>query len=269
MSKISGYIVSKNKSGEKVLSVFLTSGYPDKNSFPQLAVDVLKAGVDMLEIGFPFSDPLADGPIIQASSQKALENNVNLKETFNYVKEIKKLTASDPSLNSKPLILMGYANPVLSYGTEAFAQDAKQAGVDGVIIPDIPIEEYDSFYTSGFDELDVILLVTPTTSNERIKIIDKKSRGFVYCVSVSGTTGNFARRSSDNLNFIKNCYQQVKNNKMLVGFGISAGDDAKLYSSYCDGVIVGSAVIKSLENANGTYHNTLELIKSLKEPLYK
>jgi len=267
MSKIHDYILSKNNNGEKVLSVFLTSGYPAKESFAQLAVNVLKAGADMLEIGFPFSDPLADGPIIQASSLAALENKINLEETLKYVREIKAIASSDPETNSKPVILMGYANPVLNYGLDKFAKEAKSSGVDGIIIPDVPVEEYDNFYTAEFMGIDVILLVTPTTSNERIKQIDKKSQGFVYCVSVSGTTGNFDRKSTDNLAFVKKCYENILVNKMLVGFGISKPEDARQYAEYCDGVIVGSAVIKSLGNDSTDYKNTLELVKSLKAPL--
>jgi tryptophan synthase alpha chain len=269
MSKINDYISDKNNNGEKVLSVFLTSGYPNKESFPQLAIDILKAGADMLEIGFPFSDPLADGPIIQASSLAALENKINLAETLKYVREIKTLSSSDPETNSKPIILMGYANPVLNYGLGKFATEAKESGVDGIIIPDVPVEEYDNFYIPEFDGIDVILLVTPTTSGERIKQIDKKSKGFVYCVSVSGTTGNFNRKSTDNLDFIKNCYNNISVNKMLVGFGISKPEDAEQYAAFCDGVIVGSAVIKSLGNDSGNYNNTIELVKKLKAPLKK
>jgi len=267
MSKIHDYILAKNNNGEKILSVFLTSGYPVKESFAQLAVSVLKAGADMLEIGFPFSDPLADGPIIQASSLAALENKINLEATLKYVREIKSIATSDPETNGKPVILMGYANPVLNYGLDKFAKEAKDAGVDGIIIPDVPVEEYDNFYTAEFSGIDVILLVTPTTSTGRIKQIDKKSQGFVYCVSVSGTTGNFERKSTDNLSFVKKCYENISVNKMLVGFGISKPEDAKQYAEYCDGVIVGSAVIKSLGKDNPDYKNTLELVKSLKAPL--
>src|SRR4030067_2574812 len=127
VSIVSNYIKKKNEAGEKVLSVFLTSGFPNKNNFVKLALNILDAGADILEIGFPFSDPLADGPIIQASSQEALKNGINLQITFKYVKEIRKNT-------NKPIILMGYANPVLSYGIDRFADDIKSSGANGVII---------------------------------------------------------------------------------------------------------------------------------------
>ncbi len=258
MSYISDYIKKKNESNEKILSIFLTSGFPDKENFVNLALDIFDAGADMIEIGFPFSDPLADGPIIQASSQKALLNGINLQTTFQYVKEIREKS-------DKPLILMGYANPVLSFGVDKFAEAIKKSGANGVIIPDVPIDEYDNFFSNSFEEIDKILLITPTTSEERVKEIDKKSSGFVYCVSVSGTTGLHNKNKS--LEFIKGNQKLVTKNKMLVGFGISNEEDAKRYSTFCDGVIVGSAVIKSLMNENGNHDQTIELIRKLKEAL--
>ncbi|MDO8550544.1 MAG: tryptophan synthase subunit alpha [Ignavibacteria bacterium] len=255
MSIISNYIKKKNDAGEKILSIFLTSGFPDKNNFVKLALDVFDAGADMLEIGFPFSDPLADGPIIQASSQEALKNGINLQITFKYVKEIRKRT-------DRPIILMGYANPVLSYGIEKFADNIKNSGANGVIIPDVPIDEFDNFFNSSFDGIDKILLVTPTTNEERVKEIDNKSSGFVYCVSVSGTTG--LHNKDKNLEFIKRNQKLVTKNKMLVGFGISNEEDVKRYIPYCDGVIVGSAIIKSLMNDDKNYNQALNLTRALK-----
>ncbi len=261
MSFIKKYISQKNESGEKVLSVFLTAGFPDKNNFTELALKVLDAGADMLEIGFPFSDPLADGPIIQHSSQIALENGVNLKETLNFVKEIRSQT-------NKPLVMMGYANPVLSYGIKNFADDAKAAGVNGVIIPDVPIEEYENFFDNSFEGLDTILLITPTTPDERIKLIDERSSGFVYCVSVSGTTGIYHQDKSVSIDFIKRARSSVKKNKTLIGFGISNEEDAKEFAPYCDGVIVGSAIIKSLMNDDTNFTKTIEQVKKLKEAIH-
>jgi tryptophan synthase alpha chain len=259
-SKISTYIEDKNLKGEKILSVFLTSGFPEKNNFVELALNVLDAGADMLEIGFPFSDPIADGPIIQQSSQTALRNGIDLLKTMNYVEEIKKHT-------DRPIVLMGYANPLLNYGWEKFADDSKRIGVDGLIVPDIPLDEYDNFFTSKFDKMDIILLTTPTTPTERIKMIDDKSSGFVYCVSVTGITGARKTASTDNLLFIKNAYEQCRKNKVLVGFGISSVEDIKYYKPHCDGVIVGSAVIKSLMNDHSKYQKTLDLVLNLKSGL--
>jgi len=260
MSFIEEYISKKNSSNEKVLSIFLTSGFPCKNNFTELAAKILEAGADMLEIGFPFSDPLADGPIIQHSSKIALDNGVNLKTTFDFIKTIRRQT-------KKPLIMMGYANPVLSYGIKKFADDAQAAGVNGVIIPDIPIEEYDNFFDDNFNGLDKILLITPTTPDDRIKLIDEKSRGFVYCVSVSGTTGFYHKDKSGSIDFIKKTCSLVKRNKTLVGFGISNENDAKVFAPYCDGVIVGSAVIKSLMKDDEDYRHTLNLVSGIKKSL--
>jgi len=255
LSVISDYIKKKNETREKVLTIFLTAGFPDKNNFVKLALDVFDAGADILEIGFPFSDPLADGPIIQASSQEALKSGINLQITFKYVKEIRKRT-------DRPIILMGYANPVLSYGIERFADDIKNSGANGVIIPDVPIDEFDNFFNRSYDGIDKILLVTPTTNEERVKEIDNKSSGFVYCVSVSGTTG--LHNKDKNLEFIKRNQKLVTKNKMLVGFGISNEEDVKRYIPYCNGVIVGSAVIKFLMNDDKNYNQTLNLIRALK-----
>jgi tryptophan synthase alpha chain len=260
MSSISDYIKKENNKGEKILSIFLTSGFPNKNNFTQLALDILDAGADMLEIGFPFSDPLADGPTIQRSSQIALENGINLKKTFNYVKEIRSKT-------EKPIILMGYANPVLNYGVKNFANDAKSVGVNGVIIPDVPINEYYNFFNGTFNGLEKILLVTPTTPDERIKKIDELSEGFVYYVSMTGTTGKQVSHSNLIIEPLKKASSLIKKNKMLIGFGISTPDDVKTFSTFCSGVIVGSAVIKSLMNDNVKYENTIKLVKDLKSAL--
>jgi len=257
LSLISDYIKKKNKTGEKVLSVFLTSGFPDKKKFAKLASDVLDAGADLLEIGFPFSDPLADGPIIQASSQAALSSGINLSATFKYAKEIRKNT-------DKPVILMGYANPVLNYGLKRFADDLNDSGANGVIIPDVPIDEFDNFFDASFNGIDKILLITPTTTEDRVKEIDRKSSGFVYCVSVSGTTG--LHNTNKSIEFIKKNQKLVTKNKMLVGFGISNEEDVKRYSPLCDGVIVGSAIIKSLMTDD--YKDTIDKIRVLKRATF-
>lgn len=261
MLPISDFIKGKNSEGKKVLSVFLTSGFPDPKSFTELALKILDAGADMLEIGFPFSDPLADGPVIQHSSNTALQKGINLEKTFGYVKQIREKT-------EKPLILMGYANPVMSYGIKKFAEDCKSSGVDGLIVPDVPLEEYESFFTPDFNGLEKILLISPTTNDERVRLTDDKSSGFVYCVSVSGTTGN--EKAEKDIEFIEHSHSILKKNKMLVGFGISSEEDVRKYSPFCDGVIVGSAVIKSLMEDDDTtkaVKRTLNLVKRLKVAL--
>jgi tryptophan synthase alpha chain len=262
MSYISEYIEKVNLQGRKVLSVYLTAGFPDPDDFVDLAVSVLDAGADMLELGIPFSDPLADGPVIQNSSFEALQKGITIQKAVKYATEIRKRT-------DKPLIFMGYTNPILSMGIKNFTDAAKDAGVNGIILPDVPYEEYDDFVTNDFNGLDVTLLTTPTSPEKRIKMIDEKSEGFIYCVSVVGTTG--IRKSFDEYSMerIKFTYDTVKKNKMLIGFGIGNGEDVKRFAPMCDGVIVGSAVIKALtedyEARNKGYTKTLALVKVLSE----
>lgn len=257
MSYIKDYIENLNGKNRKALSIFLTSGFPTKNSFVDLAKQVLDSGADMLELGIPFSDPLADGPIIQASSKIALDNGIKLKDIFNFSESI-------TSGTDKPVILMGYANPIRKYGVENFLRDAKNSGVKGLIVPDVPLEEYIFFFESGMNNIDVILLTTPTSSKERINAIDEKSSGFVYCVSITGTTGVKENFSDEVINNISRTRSLIKKNKMMIGFGVSKPEDVKTFSPFCDGVIVGSAVIKSLLN-NENFDSTLKLISQLSD----
>ena len=258
MSVIKKHIENINLSGRKALSVYLTSGFPNKNNFVSLALKVFEAGADMIEIGIPFSDPLADGPIIQSSSKSALENGINLKQTLNYTTEIKNKI-------SKPVILMGYANPVLKYGLKNFVTDSINSGVSGIILPDVPVEEYDAFFTCDMGKLDIILLTTPTSSIDRIKAIDSKSKGFIYCVSVMGTTGMRKHFERDVLDNLKRTYSNVEKNKMMIGFGISDSESIKIFSPYSDGLIVGSAVIKKLFDDDSVFSHTTKLVKELSD----
>lgn len=261
MSYISDYIKKLNAQNEKALSVFLSAGFPDKNNFCELAINALESGADMIEVGFPFSDPLADGPTIQRSSQISLENGTTLRDVFSYVEKIKIKSA-------KPIILMGYANPALHYGTKQFFADAKNCGADGLIIPDISIDEYDNFYNDKPKELDAVLLTTPVSNQERIKKIDSLSEGFVYCVSVLGTTGTREGFDEKTVDSIKKTRSIVKKNKMLIGFGISNEKSIEQIKDYCDGVIVGSAVIKELLDASAESRlKALNLISRLKKAL--
>ena len=256
MSKIKNRIDEINNSGRKALSIFLTSGFPTIENFVDNTNKIIDAGADIIELGMPFSDPLADGGVIQQSSQIALQNGITQKQTFQFAEEIKKR-------NDIPLILMGYANTLQKYGKEQFEKDAINAGVDGLIIPDVPLEEFDDFFAPFSEKLDKILLTTPTSSNERITALDSKSNGFLYCVSVTGTTGvrdGFDKTITENLN---TTYQIVNRNKMLKGFGISKPENIKQLSPFADGFIIGSAVIKSLQNDG--IDVAVELVKSLSE----
>jgi len=254
MSKIKNRITEINNNGRKALSIFLTSGFPTKDRFIDNTNKIIDAGADIIELGMPFSDPLADGGVIQQSSQIALQNGITQKQTFQFAEDIKKRT-------DIPLILMGYANTLQKYGKEQFEKDAINAGVDGLIIPDVPLEEFDDFFAPFSESLDKILLTTPTSSKERITKIDNKSKGFLYCVSVTGTTGvreGFDKTITENLN---TTYQIVNKNKMLIGFGISKPEIIKQLSPFADGFIIGSAIIKSLQN--DCIDATVELVKSL------
>ena len=256
MSKIKTHIEKLNNSGRKALSIFITAGFPKEDSFLDLARNILDSGADILEIGIPFSDPLADGPIIQYSSQIALQNEMTLEKSIDAAGKLAKEY-------DKPIILMGYANPILSFGKGEFVKAAVENKIAGVIIPDVPIEEYDDFFEDKFIGLDTILLTTPTSSEQRIKSIDEQSSGFVYCVSVTGTTGVRNEFTNDTLKNLDVTYRTIKNNKMMIGFGISKPEDIKTFSPYCDGLIVGSAVIKSIIDDNVKFEATKKLITNL------
>jgi tryptophan synthase alpha chain len=254
---IKEYIEKVNTANEKVLSIFLTAGFPHINDFVLLAEKVLQAGADMLEIGIPFSDPLADGPIIQYSSQVALESGITVQDAFHFAEEIRKKT-------DKPLIAMTYANIVLNYGIEKFVSDASFSGLNGVIIPDLSLDEYDKFVTFQKEDFDIILLAAPTSSNKRIIALDKKSGGFVYYVSVTGTTGMRNGFTDEEIIAVQKTRKLILKNKMLAGFGISSPDNILQIKDFCDGVIVGSVVIKKLIN-NESYESIAAFVSELKK----
>ena len=257
MTKISDYLQSINNQNRKALAVFLTAGFPKAATFIDLALKTLDSGADLLEIGIPFSDPIADGPVIQRSSQIALDNGITLTSVLNYAEKIKTQT-------DKPIILMGNANPLLHYGMEPFLKHAASSGVNGLIVPDIPVEEYDDFWIDKNDAIDKILLTTPTSPAERIRRIDQTSSGFVYCVSVTGTTGIQKKFDNSNLENLERTYNLIQKNKMLIGFGISGPEVIKKLSPYCDGVIVGSAVIDQIFSENDkNYQQTSDFIQTL------
>jgi tryptophan synthase alpha chain len=255
MSNIESTIKNELSNGRKVLSVFLTTGFPAMAGFTDLVLQILEAGADMIELGIPFSDPIADGPVIQYSSQVALANGVNVEKVFNAVEEIKRNS-------NKPLILMGYANPIQSYGLENFIRSCKQIDADGLIVPDIPIEEYDDFFSESMNGLDVILLVSPTSEDERIKLIGNKSRGFVYCVSVKGITGERNSVSDESIKYIQKVKRILPDKNILVGFGVSSPKIARTYAEFSDGVIVGSAIVKLL--SENKVKEAIDFVSSIK-----
>ncbi|MFN5170395.1 MAG: tryptophan synthase subunit alpha [Cyclobacteriaceae bacterium] len=242
-----------------ILSVFFTAGFPTTNDTPVIAHALEKAGADLIEIGIPFSDPIADGPVIQQSSKAALEQGMTLPLLLQQVKEMR-------STVKIPIVLMGYLNPVLQYGIERFCREASAAGVDGVIIPDLPLRDFRQ-HENLFHEYDlsVIMLVTPTTPDNRIRLLDQLSSGFLYAVSASSTTGVRAALSAQQEEYFKRLSKLGLRNPVLAGFGISDAAAFQTVCRHCAGAIVGSAFIgllkesKNLEGDISTFVSNLRL----------
>jgi tryptophan synthase alpha chain len=225
---------------EKALACFVTSGFPNQKSTVPLVLEIADQGADIIELGMPFSDPLADGPVIQHASHTALQQGATLGKVLAHAKSIRR--ASDV-----PLVLMGYLNPIMKFGAEKFFEEAASAGVDGLILPELPYEETDR-YRELFDRTGLanILLVTPTTPSERIASIDRASEGFLYCVSSTGVTGSAGQKIAKQ--YIRRVKQTARKNRVLVGFGIATPDDARSAAEYADGVVIGSALLRKCAN---------------------
>jgi len=240
------------RKNECALIIYLTAGYPSLKESLDHILTVADSGADIIEIGVPFSDPVADGPIIQYSSQIALSNSVTLHDIIDNIKEIK---------INVPLVIMSYLNPVLAYGKERFFKSISTGGISGSIIPDIPIEESSEWISlSKMYDIDSIFLVAPTTSEERIKAVVQGSSGFIYCVTVTGTTGIRDQLPSELSGFIKNV-RCLADKPIAVGFGISTVAQIKLLSKDVDGVIIGSRVIEAVRKGE----DLVELIKKFKK----
>ncbi len=244
------------KSGEKLIP-FLTAGYPNLNSTVELVCAAAEAGADMVEIGIPFSDPLADGPIIQKSSQRALENGITLKTIFEQVKEIRTQT-------DVPIALMGYYNPILKMGHEQFLDNCVSAGVDGLILPDLPLDEAKSFCESAkLKDISPILLIAPNTTDDRIMKISELAGDLIYAVSMLGITGNNLASKNVLVSYL-NRVRKHSVTPFIVGFGISTRNDVVWFNNYSDGAVVGSAIIKNMEGNLKPIESTKELIQTLK-----
>lgn len=227
-----------------ILSIYFTAGFPALNDTNSILQKLVEAKVDMIEIGIPFSDPLADGPVIQHSSEVALKNGMTLKLLF------EQLSEAEIRNSKSAMLLMGYLNPVLQFGVENFCKKASEAGISGVILPDLPMDEYISLYKTVFEKYNLknIFLITPQTSEDRIRMIDDNSDGFIYMVSASSTTGVKEGIDSEKEKYFKRIKEMKLRNPLMVGFGIS---DKKSFSKACEyasGAIIGSAFIKHLEN---------------------
>jgi tryptophan synthase alpha chain len=255
MNRIEKLFQDKQKN---ILSIFLTAGFPELNSTPAIAKQLEEAGVDLIEIGIPFSDPVADGPTIQESNSVALKNGMTVKLLLNQIKEIRKNV-------SIPIILMGYLNPVMQYGFEKFCKEAAANGVDGLILPDLPLDEYAAEYKKHVESagLSISFLISPTTSETRIRKIDELSTGFVYAVSSSSTTGAKHDFTDEQVAYFKKIKDFDLKNPFLVGFGISSNQTFTKVSQYAAGAIVGSAFINFFKSGNSV-GSIREFIRSIR-----
>jgi tryptophan synthase alpha chain len=248
-----------NEKKSNILSIYFTAGYPELGSTVAIAEALEKAGADFLEIGFPYSDPVADGPTIQGSSQQALDNGMDLDTLFTQLKKLRdKVTI--------PILLMGYCNPMIQYGVERFCKIAAEVGVDGVIVPDLPMYEYEYMYKDIFSKygLSNIFLVTPQTAEARIRKIDELSNSFIYLLSSSSITGGSLNVSDQ----IEDYYKRVKvmglKNPLIIGFGISNNATFAKACQYASGAIVGSAFVKYLGSRTDYLEGIEGFVKSIR-----
>jgi len=239
-------INQKLQEDKKLLSIYFTAGYPNLADTVPIIEELEKAGVDMVEIGLPFSDPLADGPTIQESSTAALKNGMHTELLFEQLKDIRKTV-------DIPLIVMGYFNPMLQYGVEAFCEKCGEIGIDGIIMPDLPLDVYQDEYESIYKKngLTNVFLITPQTSEERIREIDRVSDGFIYMVSSASTTGAKDGFGKEQEAYFERIASLQLTNPQIVGFGISNSETFKAATQKAKGAIIGSAFIKHLTK-NGT-----------------
>ena len=254
MSRLKELFVSKKS---KVLNVYCTAGLPELNSTVKIMQALETNGANIIELGMPYSDPLADGPVIQASGNIALANGMTIKVLFDQLKDLRKTVTI-------PVILMGYMNPVIQYGFEKFCSEAAAVGVDGLILPDLPEHEFEIEFGAIIKKngLDFIFLVTPETSEERLRKLDSLSTGFLYAVSSSATTG-----SDKDFNAVEKYLLRLQGmnlkNPVLVGFGIKDKETFESASKYSNGAIIGTAFIKALENSKDIALSVKQFLSSI------
>ena len=255
MNRIKKTFANLKKNNKKALGIFLTAGDPDLETSLDILVNLPKNGADFIEIGMPFSDPMADGPVIQESSERALKSGMNLEKCLSLVKTFREIN------NEIPIILMGYYNPIYKYGREIFVKKALEYGVDGLIIVDLPPEEDEELYNySEKHNLSLIRLITPTTNKKRLARILNDATGFIYYVSITGITGTQAANPDDVLLKLNNVRQYTKL-PVVIGFGIRTPEQALKMARISDGIVVGSAVVEkikySLDDKNKATKSTL------------
>lgn len=245
------------KKKKDILNVYITAGFPQLDSTLMIMEALQSAGADLIELGMPYSDPLADGPVIQESSLQALSNGMTIEKLFEQLEGFRDTI-------HVPVVLMGYMNPVLQYGFEKFCEAAARVGVDGLILPDLPAFEYESHYGEIIHKsgLDFIFLVTPETSEERVRKLDALSTGFLYAVSSSSTTGK-EKDFNAVVNYLKRLNGYQLKNPVLVGFGIKDRETFEAVTPYAAGAIIGSAFIKAVAEGDDPVHATRTFIKNV------
>ena len=242
-----------------IMSVYYPAGFPNINSTMPILKELQAQGIDMVELGIPFSDPMADGVVIQAAATKALENGISLKLIFSQIENMRN------EINI-PVILMGYLNPIMHYGFDRFCQSCVRIGVDGVIIPDLPFSDYINEYKHIAEQygIKVVMFITPETSDDRIRLIDEHSSGFIYMVSVAGTTGSKDSFDQNQQNYFQRIDTMQLHHPRLIGFGISNKATYKAACNNANGAIIGSHFVKILEQKEDIAQSVKLLIESVK-----
>ncbi|WP_026464869.1 tryptophan synthase subunit alpha [Adhaeribacter aquaticus] len=244
---------------ENLLNVYFTAGFPELESTGTILKTLEKSGADMIEIGMPYSDPMADGPTIQASNTVALKNGMSIRKLLLQLEEVRNEV-------EVPIILMGYLNPVMQYGIERFCAEASRVGVDGLILPDLPLHDYEELYRPFFERhnLSVIFLITPQTPEERIRKIDNLTNSFIYMVSSASTTGNKVGGDEKQIQYFERIQSLKLQNPKLIGFGISDRGSFELACKYAEGAIIGSAFIKVIQEKENLEQNIEKYIREVK-----
>lgn len=242
-----------------ILSIYYTAGFPALDDTVPIAAYLQEASADIIEIGMPFSDPLADGPTIQQSSMQALRNGMTIKLLFEQIRDIRQKV-------DIPIILMGYLNPAMQYGLERFCEDCQKAGVDALILPDLPMQEYLDEYKALFESYGLynIFLISPQTSEDRIRLIDENSHGFIYMVSSASITGAKSGITEEQIAYFKRVENMQLKHPTLIGFGISNHETFAKACAYSSGAIIGSAFIKVLENSRQLREDVKQYISSVR-----